>query len=56
MNLKMYNYVHHGAKIRYIDPLVRGKRTSEISDIAQNLINDNLKYDMSKYVYINDII
>lgn len=49
-------YVHHGAKIRYIDPLVRGKRTSEISDIAQNLINDNLKYDMSKYVYINDII
>ena len=49
-------YVHHGAKIRYIDPLVRGKRTSQITDIAQNLINDNLTYDMSKYVYIKDII
>ena len=48
-------YVHHGAKIRYIDPLVNGKRVSKVCKIAQKEISKNLEYDMSKYVYINGI-
>ena len=46
-------YVHHGAKIRYIDPLVEGKRISEICKIADKMINKNLSFDMSKYVFLN---
>lgn len=46
-------YVHHGAKIRYIDPLVKGKRISEICKIAKNMIAKNLSYDMNKYVYLD---
>lgn len=46
-------YVHHGAKIRYIDPLVNGERISVICKIANNMINKNLSYDMNNYVYLD---
>lgn len=46
-------YVHHGAKIRYIDPLVNGERISKINKKAQELINNNLSYNMDKYVYLD---
>lgn len=45
-------YVHHGAKIRYIDPLVNFSRISKISKSASEMIQNNLSYDMSKYVYL----
>ena len=48
-------YVHHGTKIRYIDPLVNGKRISNICAIAKNMIDKNLEYDMTKYVYLDGI-
>ncbi len=47
-------YVKHGAKIRYIDPLVKGERISKVCKIAKNMIDKNLSYDMDKYVYLND--
>lgn len=46
-------YVHHGAKIRYIDPLVNGERISKICKIANSMINKNLSYDMDNYVYLD---
>ena len=46
-------YVHHGAKVRYIDPLVKGERISNICKIAKNMIDKNLSYDMTKYVYLD---
>lgn len=46
-------YVHHGAKIRYIDPLCNGERTSKISQRANDLIKDNLNYNMKQYLYLN---
>ena len=46
-------YVHHGAKIRYINPLVNGERISNICKIAKNMIDKNLSYDMTKYVYLD---
>ena len=48
-------YVHHGAKVRYIDPLLNGKRISESCKIAKNMIDKNLSYDMSNYVYLDGI-
>jgi len=48
-------YVKHGAKVRYINPLVNGKRLSYICKIAKNMIDKNLAYDMSKYIYIDGI-
>ena len=48
-------YVKHGAKVRYINPLVNGKRISDICKIAKNMIDKNLSYDMSRYVYIDGI-
>ena len=48
-------YVKHGAKVRYINPLVNGERISDICEISKNMINKNLSYDMSKYVYIDGI-
>ena len=48
-------YVKHGAKVRYINPLVNGQRISDICKIAKNMIEKNLEYDMSKYVYIDGI-
>ena len=46
-------YVHHGAKIRYINPLVNGERISNICKIAKKMIDNNLAYDMKNYVYLD---
>ena len=46
-------YVHHGAKVRYIDPLFNGKRLSKCCKIANKMIEDNLAYDMNNYVYLD---
>ena len=46
-------FVHHGAKIRYIDPLVNKKRISSISEEAKKEIDKNLSYDMKNYVYLD---
>lgn len=46
-------YVHHGAKIRYIDPLFNGERISKCCKIANKMIEKNLAYDMSNYVYLD---
>lgn len=46
-------YVHHGAKIRYIDPLFKGERISKCCKIAKKMIDDNLSYNMDKYVYLD---
>ena len=48
-------YVHHGAKVRYIDPLLNGIRISEACKVAKNMIDKNLSYDMSNYVYLDGI-
>ena len=46
-------FVHHGTKIRYIDPLVNKKRISSISEEAKKEIDKNLSYDMNNYVYLD---
>ena len=46
-------YVKHGAKIRYINPLVNGERISDICKIAKKMIDKNLSYDMDNYVYLD---
>ena len=46
-------YAHHGAKIRYIDPLINGKRISKVSSKADKMIKENLSYDMNNYVSLN---
>lgn len=46
-------YVHHGAKVRYIDPLFNEKRISKCCKIANKMIENNLAYDMSNYVYLD---
>lgn len=46
-------YVHHGAKIRYIIPLVNGIRITEVSNAAKDMIDKNLSYNMDKYVYLD---
>lgn len=46
-------YVHHGAKIRYIDPLFKGERISKCCKIAKKMIDNNLSYNMDKYVYLD---
>lgn len=46
-------YVHHGAKIRYIDPLINEKRISDINIKAKNMIEKNLAYDMNNYIYLD---
>ena len=48
-------YVKHGAKVRYINPLVNGQRISDVCKIAKKMIDKNLEYDMSKYIYIEGI-
>ena len=47
-------YVKHGAKVRYIDPLFNGKRISKECKIAQKMIEKNLSYDMSNYVFMDN--
>lgn len=46
-------YVHHGAKVRYIDPLFNGERISKSCKIANKMIANNLAYDMNNYVYLD---
>ncbi len=46
-------YVHHGAKIRYIDPLCNGVRISSCSSVSKQAIENNLSYDMSDYIYLD---
>lgn len=46
-------YVHLNAKVRYINPLFKGKRISKQCNIAQKMIDENLSYDMNKYVYLD---
>ena len=46
-------YVHHGAKIRYIDPLSNGKRISKCCKLAKEMIENNLSYNMDNYVYLD---
>ena len=48
-------FVHHGAKIRYIDPLWNGERISKQCKIAQKMINNNLAYKMDNYIYLDFI-
>jgi len=49
---KVY-FVHHPAKVRYIDPLCGGERMSKICKIAKNAIDKNLAYKMDNYVYLD---
>ena len=46
-------YVHHGAKVRYIDPLFNGERMSKCCKIAKKYMDNNLAYDMNNYVYLD---
>ena len=46
-------FVHHGAKVRYINPLVNKERITNISKIAKEMIDKNLAYDMSNYIYLD---
>ena len=46
-------FVHHGAKIRYIDPLCNCERISKCCETAKKMIAKNLSYDMSNYVYLD---
>ena len=47
-------YVHHGAKVRYINPLVNGERIADICKIAKGMIDKNLSYEMNdKYLYLD---
>ena len=48
-------YVNHGAKVRYIDPLVNKDRISKVCKTAKNMIDKNLSYDMDNYVYIKNL-
>ena len=41
------------AKIRYIKPLVNGKRVSEISEVAKEEIKKALEYKTPKYAYLD---
>lgn len=52
---KSVYYVHHGAKIRYIDPLWQGKRISKECKIAAKAIEKNFSYNMDSYVYLPQI-
>lgn len=46
-------FVHHGAKVRYIDPLFKGTRMSECCKIAKKIIEKNLSYNMDGYIHLN---
>ena len=46
-------FVHHGAKKRYINPLVNGKRITLIEKEAKELIDKVLNYDMSAYIWLD---
>ena len=46
-------FVQHGAKKRYINPLVNGKRITLIEKEAKELIDKVLNYDMSAYIWLD---
>lgn len=46
-------FVHHGAKRRYINPLVNEKRITLIEKEAKELIDKVLNYDMSAYIWLD---
>lgn len=46
-------FVHHPSKVRYIDPLFNGLRMSKACKIANKMIEKNLSYDMSNYIYLD---
>jgi hypothetical protein len=48
-------FVHHPAKIRYIDPLFKGERISKQCKIAAKAIEKNMAYDMDFYVFLPEI-
>ena len=48
-------YVNHGAKVRYINPLLENNRITKACKKAKKLIDKNSAYDMDKYVYIKGI-
>lgn len=50
---KSVYYIKQRAKVRYIDPLVKEERISKISNKAKEMIENNLSYDMDKYVYLD---
>ena len=49
-------YVHHGAKIRYINPLINGKRIADECKIASSMIEKNLSYKMDDYIFIDNVM
>lgn len=48
-------FVHHPAKIRYIDPLYKRERISKQCKIAAKAIEKNMAYDMDFYVFQPEI-
>lgn len=46
-------YINFKTKIRYINPLVNKKRIYDISKETKEMIEKNLSYDMTNYVYLN---
>lgn len=46
-------FVHHGAKVRYINPLFNGQRISKCCKIAKKMIENNLSYNMDNFVYLD---
>lgn len=46
-------FVHCQSKVRYINPLVNYKRITEVCPISKEIINSNLNYDMSNYIYLD---
>ena len=47
--------VRQSLKVRYIDPLVNGRRISKICKIANSYIAKNLAYAMNDYVYLEGV-
>lgn len=48
-------FVHLNTKVRYINPLVNGKRIYDICKIAKKMIDKNLSYEQNNYVYLEKI-
>ncbi|MDO4978554.1 MAG: hypothetical protein Q4E47_00130 [Candidatus Saccharibacteria bacterium] len=49
-------YVHHSAKLRWIDPLVNNKRVSKIDSKSKAFIDKNFNTDFDFYVYADGIL
>lgn len=48
-------YVHVDTKVRYINPLIKGKRIYDECKIAKKMIDNNLAYKQTNYVYLDEI-